>query len=82
MPVDRKIINLLLGIFWNTQMKQEIRWKTCYKNLKFNTQHKFMKISYQGRFSLKLIVSCILKSLSKQPLTFDLGGVGSLPYRG
>ena len=63
-------------------MKQEIRWKTCHKNLKFKTQHKFMKNIPGPILFKKLIVSCILKSLSKQPLTFDLGGVGSLPYRG
>lgn len=64
-------------------MKQEIRWKTCHKNLKFKTQHKFMKNIIPGPILFKkLIVSCILKSLSKQPLTFDLGGIGSLPYRG
>ena len=52
MLIDKKIINLLLGIFWNTQMKQEIRWKISHKNLKFRTQNKFMKI-YQGPFSLR-----------------------------
>ena len=77
---DKKIINLLLGIFWNTQLKQKIRWKTSHKNLKFRTQNKFMKNIIPGPILFKkLILSCILRSVSKQPLTFDLGGVGSCP---